>query len=81
MRKSPRKDFIDGVTAELRVGREGWQSIRPCVRRYVLPDGSEFFDWQEILQVIHRFARVEPPQRRTVEKRAVPGATQRRPTA
>jgi hypothetical protein len=57
------RDFIDSLTAELRVGRRGWQAIRPCITRYVLPDGTEFFDWQEIRSLIQRSARREPPHK------------------
>jgi hypothetical protein len=60
------KDFIDSLTAELRVGRRGWRAIRPCITRYVMPDGSEFFDWQEIRTLIQQTARAERPQRRGV---------------
>jgi len=58
------KDYIDSLTAELRAGRRGWQAIRPCVIRYVLPDGSEFFDWREIRALIERTARAELPHQR-----------------
>jgi hypothetical protein len=68
MAKPP--EFIDQLTAELRVGRAGWRQIQPCIKRYVLPDGAEFYDWREILRLINRAARVEQPQRRAVEKRA-----------
>jgi hypothetical protein len=59
-----RKDFIDPLTAELRVGRPAWRAIRACVTRYVMPDGAEFFDWREIKSFIQRTARPEPPQQR-----------------
>jgi hypothetical protein len=58
------RDYVDSLTAELRVGRQGWRAIRPCVTRYVLPDGTEFFDWHEVTALIQRTARAEPPSRR-----------------
>jgi hypothetical protein len=59
------RDFIDALTAELRVGAGGWRAIRPCVTRYVMPGGAEFFDWQEIRSLIQRTARAEPPRGRS----------------
>jgi hypothetical protein len=70
--KRARQDFLDALTAELRVGREGWREIRPRIRRYVLPDGAEFFDWHVIVRLIQRWARVEPPRRSALEKRLAP---------
>lgn len=57
-KRSP--DFITETTAQVRYGFGAWtRAIRPCVTRYLLPDGSELFDDQEIRAFILKWARAE----------------------
>ena len=61
------RDFIDELTAQLRVGRRGWDDIRPHVTRYALPGSqASLYDWDEIRRFIQRTAQPQPPS----EKRA-----------
>ena len=54
---------IDAETAELRIGRVNWRTLRPRLTRYLLPEAGEVFDWHEARALIRRIARAEPPSR------------------
>lgn len=54
-------DFITETTAQIRYGAGAWKrAIRPCVSRYLLPDGSELFNDQEIRKFVRKWAKADP---------------------